>query len=340
MTQRGARPISPLDLPLVRRLTTERLPLDMSAALSRGLPGMEDALLFSVPLADLGAPTLVLRSGDDGYIGQFRLRADRNVAQLTFLAPDPTGGDPHDWAALLEGIAFEAGKRGVHMLNAEVDQNHPVFRAFRLAGFAVYSRQVILRREPRPVPTEKSNLLRAANSRDSIAISALQNNTVPRLLQQAEEPQPAPDCQGLVHERDGQITAYLAVNGGKCGIVVKPYFHPETYDQASDLILSTLAHLPRAENVPVYFYARAYQDWLRGVLEELEFESWAHQALMVKYTVVRIGRAQAVTLPELDTNRLTPPVADGPMPMLRKFVSLRRFRRHADVTPLERRNGK
>lgn len=340
MAHREPRPISPLDLPLVRRLITDRTPLDMCIALTRGLPGMEEALLSSVPLADLGAPTLVLRNGEEDYVGQFRLRADRNAAHVTFLAPDTTGGDPHDWAALLEGIAFEAGKRGAHLINAEVDQHHPIFRAFRLAGFAVYSRQVIMRRLPDAGTQGEQIPVRPAGDRDTVAISALQSNTVPRLLQQAEEPQPAPDSRGFVHERDGQLAAYLAVSEGKCGVVVKPYFHPEMYDQVAAIVLSTLRQIPRAEHVPVYFYARAYQDWLRGILEQVEFETWAHQALMVKYTVVRVGRSQPITVPELETNRLTPPVPDGPLPMLRKFVPLRWSRRRKHHAASDRRNGK
>lgn len=343
MSTADPRPITPLDLPLVHRLAANRLPLDMCMALTRGLPGLEEALLSSVPLTDLGAPTFVVRNGDTGLIGQFRHRSDRTVAHLSFLAPDPVNGNPRDWVGLLEAMAFEAGKRGAHMLNAEVDQDHPIFQAFRQAGFAVYSRQVILRRAPGPVHSGQRDLLRSANDRDAIAISTLQNNTVPRLIQQAEEPLPSPDYRGLIHEQDGQIAAYLALAEGKSGVVIKPYFHPEAYDLASAIILSALAHVSRAGQVPVYLYARAYQDWLRGALDEVEFVPWTHQALLVKYTVVRAGRAQPVTLPDLEANRLATPVPDGPMPLLRRFALLRWQRRRSKrPTPLknERRNGK
>ncbi|MCD4684575.1 MAG: hypothetical protein K8S97_01390 [Anaerolineae bacterium] len=342
MSTTEPRPITPLDLPLVHRLTANRLPLDTCAALTRGLPGLEEALLSAVPLTDLGAPTFVVRNGDSGMIGQFRHRAACRVAHLTFLAPDSAGSNPREWVSLLETMAFEAGKRGAHVLNAEVDQDHPIFQAFRLAGFAVYSRQVILRRAPRRVTHRQRGLLRSAQDRDAVAISTLQNNTVPRLIQQAEDPQPAPDYQGLVYEREGQIAAYLAVSEGKSGVVIKPYFHPEAYDQASTIILSALAHISRAEQVPVYLYARSYQDWLRGALDEVEFEAWTHQALLVKYTVVRVGRVQPVTLPDLETNRLVTPVADGPVPLLRRFSLLRwQKRRTKRLSPsVDRHNGK
>jgi hypothetical protein len=334
MSRVEPRPITPLDLPLVRRVIAQRLPLDMTAALTRGVPGMEDVLLSSVPLADLGAPTVVLRHDEDGFVGQFRQRTDKTVAHLTFLAPEPQADEVYDWSYLLEAITFEAGRRGTHLINAEIGEHHPAFQAFRLAGFAVFSRQVILCRDPAAVHGGDPALLRPALERDAFGISVLYANTVPRLLQQAEPLGDGGEYDGLVYERDGQIAGYLAVIEGKSGAVIKPYFHPEVYDQAPAIILSALSYIPHADRVPVYLYARAYQDWLRGVLDEVEFKPWAHQALMVKYTLARAGRADLVALPGLETTPLWPPVADGPMP-LRKFLLKSRGR-----LPLWRRNGK
>jgi hypothetical protein len=316
----------------MRRVIAHGLPLDMATTLTRGLPGWEETLLASVPLADLGAPTLVLRKGETAYLGQFRQRGDRKVAHVTFLAPDPQAQDVYEWARVLEAIAFEAGKRGAHLINAEVEENHPVFEAFRLAGFAVYARQVILRREPGQISAHAPAMLRPVSDRDVIAISTLRVNTVPRLLQQAEL-LPDLECGGLIYEHRGQVAGYLTVFDGKVGVVIKPYFHPEVDDQAAAIIMSALAHIPHADRVPVYLYARAYQDWLRGALDEVEFKPWTHQALMVKYTLVRAERAEAVALPGLEANRLRPPVADGPMP-------LRKFMNRSDRAQPWRRNGK
>ncbi|MBN1679521.1 MAG: hypothetical protein JW966_04465 [Anaerolineae bacterium] len=313
MSRSEPRFISPLDLPLMRRTVAMNLPLDQSAALAGDLHGLEDALLSAVPLADLGAPTMLLRnSGDERYIGQFRHRSGDLLAQMTFLAPEPLEGDAREWTRLLEAMAFEAGRRGAHLLCAEVEEIHPAFRAFRMAGFAVSSRQIILRRRPKPVNNAERGMLRPKLDQDSIAICTLYTNTVPRLLQQAEQP-PGEESSGFVYERDGQIDGYLAVEVGRNGIVIKPYFHPEVYTQASAIILSTLSYIPQAERLPVYLYVRAYQDWLRGALEQLEFEPCLHQALMVKYTVVRVGRPETVALPGLETRRLHPPVIDGPI---------------------------
>jgi hypothetical protein len=268
-------------------------------------------------LADLGAPTMVYRHDDGGYVGQFRHRLGESVAQMTFLAPEPQDGTLHDWTRLLEAMVQEAGRRGAHSVNAEVPEGHPIFVAFRKAGFVVYSRQTILQRAPGPVSGGDPGLLRPEESQDSFGINLLYANTVPRLLQQAE-PLFGPVCEGLVYERDGQIAAYLALVEGKSGIMIKPYFHPEVYDQASAIILSALTYIPRATRLPVYLYARTYQDWLRGVLEQVEFEPWAHQALMVKYTLVRVERPEVIALTGLEVSRLRPPVADGPLPTVHK----------------------
>jgi hypothetical protein len=330
MGRSDPRSITPLDLPFVRRVLPQGLPLDLGTYLTRGLHGLEDAFLSSVPLADLGAPTLVQRNGDGGYVSQFRLRD--TVAQLTLLAPEPQEGETRDWTHMMDAIVVEAGKRGAHLISAEVAEDHPVFLAFRMAGFAVYSRQVILQRAPGPVTGGESGLLRPEYDRDAIAINTLYANTVPRLLQQAE-PLAGPDCCGLVYEREGQIAGYLAVTEGKSGVVIKPYFHPEVYDQASAIILSALTYIPRAERLPVYIYARAYQDWLRGVLEQVEFKPWTHQALMVKYTLVRVERTELLTVPGLEASRLRPPVADGPMHLHKSITRDGRW-------SARRRNGK
>lgn len=290
-----------------------------------------------MPLADFGASTLVLRSGETGYIGQFRFRGDRTLAQFTFLAPDPRQGNIYEWAHLIEAAAFEAGRRGVHVITAEVAADHPVFEAFRVAGFAVYARQAILRREPdRPVEGP-SVLLRPALDLDAVAINLLYTNTTPRLVQQVD-PLRVHEAGGLLYERGGQMAAYLAITEGKSGIVIKPFFHPEVHDRVADIVLSALAHLPRARQVPVYLYARSYQDWLRGVLDQVGFETWTDQVLMAKFTVVRVERMEPVSVSGLEASRLRPPVVDGPL-TLRKLALLPRFKAGRGRPLSHKRNG-
>ena len=312
VSKSNPRPVSALDLLTVRRLVERSLPLDMVATLTNGIGGVEHAALSAVPLTDLGAPTFILRNGHGGYVGQFQHRLGDQIAQLSFLAPEPQEGDCREWGVFLEALVARAGQRGAHLISAEVNEDHPALVAFRMAGFAVYSRQVLLRRDPAPVHDASSELLRPATDQDSFAITLLRANTVPRLLQQADL---LPDdvTTGLIYERDGQIAGYLALIEGKRGVVIKPYFHPEVYDQAAAVMEAALAFIPRVAELPVYVYARAYQDWLRGVLEQVGFLSWAHQALLVKYTMVRVERPETVTAPALETAARHTPAIDGPI---------------------------
>lgn len=306
------RAVSALDILLVRRLAGRSLPLDMVSALTDGISGVEEAALAAVPLTDLGAPTLILRNGQGGYVGQFRHRLGDPIAQFSFLAPEPEEGNCREWARLLDAVVGQAGRRGAHLVCAEIAEDHPAFVAFRLAGFAVYSRQVLLRRAPAAVTSGDPGVLRPALDSDTFAITLLHTNTVPRLLQQAD-PLPERAENGLVYERDGQIAGFLAVMEGKRGIVIKPYFHPEVYDQAAAVMRSALMLIPNAAERPVYVYARAYQDWLRGVLEQEGFLPWAHQALLVKYTVVRAERPELNAVAALEPNRRQTPAVDGPI---------------------------
>ncbi len=308
------RPITPLDLPLVHRMIGARLPLDMCGELTRGAPGLEETFLSAVPLASWGAPTFVLRNEENAYVGQFRHRADRTAARLTFLAPAPEGEAPVAWITLLETMTQEAGKRGAHLLSAEVHQQHPSFQLFRQAGFAVYARQIILCREPQALHKGNGHMVRPETAQDAFAVGVLQTNTVPQLLQQAEARLPFAGSRGLVYEQSGQVVGYLALVEGKNGVVIKPYFHPEAYEHVADVVLAALHHIPRATEVPVYVYVRAYQDWLRSILERIAFSTWAQQALMVKYTTVRVQRAQVAPVPEMHNQRLSPPVPNGPLP--------------------------
>ncbi len=312
--QATVRPITPLDLPLVHRLISARLSLDMCSELTRGAPALEATVLSAVPLAGLGAPTFVLRNGESAYVGQFRHRADRAVAQLTFLAPTLQDEAPKAWVTLLEAMTQEAGKRGVHLLSAEVHQQHPAFQVFRQAGFAVYGRQVILQRAPQPLNDAEAQLVRPETAQDAFAVATLQANTVPPLLRQAEERLPAAPFRGLVYEKRGHMFGYLAVAEGKNGVVIKPYFHPEAYEQVAEVVAAALHHIPRATDVPVYVYVRAYQDWLRSILERVAFVAWAEHALMVKYTAARVGRFQTAPLPEMHPQQLIPPLTNGPLP--------------------------
>jgi hypothetical protein len=171
-------------------------------------------------------------------------------------------------------------------LNAEVSENGSPFVVLREAGFAVYARQEIWKREPAAVTSQFADLLRPETDLDAWAVSSLYASVVPRLVLQADE-QPE-SGQGLIFERNGQALAYFSVQEGKCGYYVQSLLHPDIYSQARPLLASVLARLNRADRIPVYFPLRRYQEWLNGPLSDAGFEPWGSQAVMVRHTVCRV----------------------------------------------------
>jgi hypothetical protein len=301
----------PIDLPLVHRLTTYGVSLDSTTSLTHGIHSVEGAFWSAVPLADLGTPTYVLRTGDNGYIAQFRHRLGEQHAHIVFIAPDidkyGTRVGESAWLSLIDAMTSGAGRRGAFTLNAEVDENSAAFVLLRQCGFAVYARQTIWRREPAPIPDFVPNLLRPEVEADGLAIDALYTGIVPRLVLQADTP---PESgRGLIHEQiDGDVSAYFAIQDGRCGIFVQPYLHPEMFDKAAAITGALLGNLPRADRLPVYVCVRRYQDWLGTTLSGLGFEPFASQAVLVKHTVNRIEHPVLATAAAIDgAVRVGPP---------------------------------
>ncbi|PJF34695.1 MAG: hypothetical protein CUN49_14370 [Candidatus Thermofonsia Clade 1 bacterium] len=289
------RPFLPLDLPLVHRLSPMSVSLDSLTALTQGNHMVENAVWSSLPLADLGTPTYVLRLGESGYVAQFRHKVGDQHAHIVFIAPTLSPEeDSLPWLRLIEALIAAAGKRGAVTLNAEVAETDPIFDLLRQAGFAVYARQTIWQRAPQPLRARLMPLLRPATEQDVLALQTLYLENVPRLLRQAYEP-PEPR-NALVFGRNGRLSAYIAAHEGKYGIYLDLIMNPdECQPRAVDLLADALSRLPRAERLPVYAHLYRHQEWLSSALERLNFVPIGSQALMVRHTARRCEQTVRLT---------------------------------------------
>jgi len=291
--QTEVRPFLPIDMPLMHRLLPYGVTLDSAARLTRGINALEGAMLGTVPLADLGTPTFVVKHNEIAYVAQFRHKGGDQHAHIVFIAPELDSDDGVDaWLHLVSAMVASAAKRGALTLNAEVEDGSVACEVLHRAGFATYARQTIWRRQPVPVVNAESDLWRPAQESDVLSITALYASIVPRLVMQAEVPPDVkPDGKhiGLVHVCNDKIMAYLSIQEGKNGIYLQPYLHPQLgTDRAEALLASALASLPRADKAYVYIGVRRYQAWLHGALEALHFEICSNEAVMVKHTTARI----------------------------------------------------
>lgn len=286
-----------VDIPLVRRLAEKGIMLDSELCYTRDAGG--NILFSSILLPQRGLYTLVGRAGKQQVMGQFRLKSDDHLAQIIYVAP-PLEPEMLDtaWLAVMDAMAYEAGRRGAHILTAEVDEGSPLFVTMRQTGFAVYARQEIWRRGVTDEPLPESQLtgdLAEETDDDQMDIQLLYSNIVPRLVQAITVP--SRDSKGLVYRKGNRVQAYIAVSEGKNGVYLMPYMHPDVLGrEATAIIAGVIAQSARAERVPVYVCVRRYQDWLTESLSYMGFEAWTQQAVMVRHIAAGVRQTNFAPL--------------------------------------------
>ncbi|MFO7323364.1 MAG: hypothetical protein DIU68_016660 [Chloroflexota bacterium] len=303
------------DIPLIKRLAESGIVLDSELAFTRAADGPDSAVLSSIVLPQRSLVTLVTRCDDERVVGQIRLKPSEHLAQIVYIAPPPE--EPaHDtaWLQILDAMAEQAGKRGAHVLAAEVDESSQLFVTMRTAGFAVYARQEIWRRLPGqgPLKVEPAPLVVETDA-DTMDIQLLYCNIVPRLVQQIAVP--SSDSTGLVYRQGNRIQGYIALSEGKNGIYVVPYLHPDIhFHEVSAILASAVTRSSNAARLPVFVCMRRYQDWLSDSLIELGFERYAEQAVMVKHIAAGIRQASFAPLPhklEAVSSPVRPPTSQA-----------------------------
>jgi len=290
------RAVTLVDIPLVRRLSESGGMVLDSELFYTDATGAQSSGLITLLLPYRGVYTMVTRTENQQVAGQFRLRQNDAYAQITYVAPAPQDGeDDSAWLHLLDAMAAEAGKRGAHLLSAEVEENAPLFKTMRIASYAIYARQEIWCRSPEEVPAYRPRHaveLTHTTEEDLAGIYLLYGNIVPKLVQPVTE---LPDeGEGFVYRRDDRVEGYIGVVDGKMGVYLTPHLHPDVFSEAPAVIAAAIAKVERTGKVPVFVRVRRYQDWLDDALVELGFTICARQAVMVKHIAAGV-RAAAFT---------------------------------------------
>jgi hypothetical protein len=276
------RSLDVLDLPLFSRYRRDMLSLDTARLLTRGDPlGAAALLSYLDPRRHIY--TAVAAENGSSLMGQVTLREEETSARMTFLAPAENINGLT--LPLLEHLIAQVGEWGAFHLLAEVDEDSPVFRLLRQAGFAMYAWQRVWRL-PDSDRAEKKDIWRPAAETDWPAVQTLYGQIVPALLHPVEVlPKQA---MGLVCS-EGNLQAYVAVNSGSKGIWIQPVVPPD-----SDCVSEQLAGLKHAvsdwREKPIYVCVRSYQAWLETVLEDLGSQAGPRQAVMVR----RLAKLQKV----------------------------------------------
>ncbi len=290
------RAVTLVDIPLVRRLSESGGMVLDSELFYTDATGAQSSGLITLLLPYRGVYTMVTRTENQQVAGQFRLRQNDAYAQITYVAPAPQEGeDDSAWLHVLDAMAAEAGKRGAHLLTAEVEESAPLFKTMRIASYAIYARQEIWCRSPEDATAyePRHDVELTDTTEDDLAgIYLLYGNIVPKLVQPVTE-LPG-EGEGFVYRRDDRVEGYIGVVDGKMGVYLTPHLHPDVFSEAPAVIAAAIAKVERTGKVPVFIRVRRYQDWLDDALVELGFTICARQAVMVKHIAAGV-RAAAFT---------------------------------------------
>jgi hypothetical protein len=275
----------------MRRLADSVTILDSELVCTREANTSHSSLI-SGAIFQRGSYTLVGKINRQQIVGHFRLKSHDHLAQIVFIAPTlEDESEDTAWLHLIDAMASEAGKRGAHMLTAEVDECTPLFKTMRSSGFAVYARQELWRGSlPLPGHIAPAKLVKETSD-DTFDIQVLYSNIVPRLVQPIAVP--SHDSEGYVYREEGRARGYVAVSEGKNGVYLMPFLHPDIVFREAASILAGAIYADsriaaRAERVPIYVCVRRYQDWLESALQELGFEPCGQQAVMVRHIAAGI----------------------------------------------------
>jgi hypothetical protein len=278
------RSLDVLDLPLLSRYRRDMLPLDSARILTRGNPLSTVALLsYLNPLRHIY--TAVATDNGISLMGQVTLREEETSARVSFLAPQENINGLTQ--PLLDHLVTQAGEWGAFHLLAEVDEDSPVFRLLRQAGFAMYAWQRIWKLPLSNSKGVKKDIWRQVAETDWPVIQLLFGQIVPALLHPVETlPK---QVIGLVCRPEGNLQAYVAVNSGPKGIWIQPIVPPDS-DCVSEQLAGLTYALADGRERPIYVCVRSYQAWLESILEDLGAQAGPRQAVMVR----RLAKLQKV----------------------------------------------
>lgn len=297
------------DLALVSQIESQGTSLYAELALTRQPRPLQSALAGFFSLSGHGLRTYVLREDVDesklsGLI-QMRDRQDRHYSVITFIAPAvQTNHHTREiWEHLLDYVAAQTGKLGMHHIVAETPEDSEAIEVLYHAGFAIYVRQDIYRLTKPHLRAPAEPLLRPCKGGDEWGVHQLYHNTVPRLAQLAggaPRLYRAGAVRGYVLEDRQEITAYLQLRRGPAGAWLNLLIHPRVEAQAAAIVKFGLGLFGPDWNAPIYCGVRRYQEWLGRPLTGLGFEHYSATAIMVKHLVNLIQEPDAAKVAALE----------------------------------------
>jgi hypothetical protein len=303
------RPFEWHDLPALYHYRNQCVYLDTIRILTSGPNFVPTGALLSMMAPATGYYTYLYQDDEPEhaiFFGQVSHAAGSASAHLTFVAPNYALAYAQ-LAPLFDHLASHVGERGAMHLVADVEEQSLIAGLLRQAGFGIYARQRTWQLNPSGI-SDKGRLWRAATRQDEAAVHFLYTSLVPGLVQQVET-LPTSNLHGLVYYRGSELLAYVDLISSLNGVLALPYIHPDAEAIAVQLV-HLLQRPPHWRSRPVYICVRSYQSWLDPILQGLDAQPGAAQAVMVRRLAVRRTiLAQSMTALNHKSTEPTVPVA-------------------------------
>jgi hypothetical protein len=331
------RAFSLRNLPLVLRLQKGGVALCPEEALTQPISPLREALISYLCPRGTNIDTYILDYRENGQrllgFAQVRKRYGLPEGEVIYIAPALVDGNGTyaTWQRLLPHLCVVAGEQGQQRLYARTACDGEEQRLFRHVGFMPYTHENIYRLDRMPTLPAVSPAangeqvpLRPQTVNDSWGVQRLYAAISPRFVQQIEGSargqweirrslwRGQSNRRGYVLEEQGEILACLQLRRGRQGSWLKILLHPQACDWADSLVQQGLCLPGVWSKGPLYCSIRDYEGGLRVSLDELGFQFFARQAVMVKHTTVWAKEPLPKLLPALETRveRATPTVSN------------------------------
>lgn len=250
--------------------------------------------------------TTVVRNHAVSAILQSRLRHSRPEYELMALAsygPDQRYPSDHDlWFTLLESHVVDSARNRIQRLYATLDNTHAdLAEIFRQSGFAPFSRQILLRLDgPDWDQGTRIASMSPQTRHDVWGIHQLYGHITPRPVQLAEAkaardwmlplatPWDSVKQRAWVQRHNDQVVASLRIQSGREAHVMRLLVQPSMRDEVADMLRFGMSQI--ADTLPIWLVLRDYQEDLLWSAQDLGFQPFSEQSLLVRHNVAFIRR--------------------------------------------------
>ncbi len=300
-----SRLLTPIDVFRLRRKARSLVMLDGDASLLRRHRLVFTAIRSILENHSTYATTIVRSNAVSAVLQSHRRhsRPEHVLMALAAYGPEQRYPSDHDlWFTLLESHVVESARNRIQRLYTTLDNAHAdLAEIFRQSGFAPFSRQILLRLDGPDWDQGTRIAAMAAQTRHDVwGIHQLYGHTTPRPVQLAEAkaardwmlplvtPWEPVKQRAWVQRHNEQVVASLRIQSGRAAHVMRLLVQPNMRDEVPDMLRFGMSQI--ADTLPIWLVLRDYQEDLMWFAQDLGFQPFSEQSLLVRHNVAFIRR--------------------------------------------------